>query len=129
MTSPDQEPDLLRAYEALLACSAQMLDAARDADWEALIERESEYLAQVEGLQQLDDAQTRLDEQALERKARLLEQLLEQDKEIRQRLLDRREELSRLILGSRQQKALSKTYCYYQGASEVVEAARRFVPS
>ncbi|MBK1703300.1 flagellar protein FliT [Halochromatium glycolicum] len=129
MASSDQQQDLLLAYEALLGCSAQVLEAARAADWEALIERQSDYLAQVETVQRLDDGQVPLDEQALERKAELLASLLEQDEEIRQRLIDRRHELSRLIIDSRQQQALSRTYSFYQEASEVVEAAQRFTTS
>lgn len=77
-------------------------------------------------LQQLDAMVPELDDSGLKRKARLLERLLEQDGEIRQRLLDRRQELSEMILGSRQKQALSRTYSYYQQASEVIEAAQRF---
>lgn len=126
MTSHSDQQHLLLAYEALLECSEQMLVAARAAEWERLIDLQGDYLARVEMLQQLDAMVPELDDSGLKRKARLLERLLEQDGEIRQRLLDRRQELSEMILGSRQKQALSRTYSYYQQASEVIEAAQRF---
>lgn len=118
----------LLAYEALSRCSARMLEAARQADWETLIELQSEYLGQVEALQQSDDADAALDQGEREHKAKLLRVLLDQDREIRERLVARREQLSQMIVGSRQQQNLSRTYSYYQGTSEVIEAAQRFSP-
>ena len=129
MAPADQQHDLLHAYEGLLACSERMLAAAREADWEQLIECQGDYLAQVEVLKQIDEAQAHLDAAELEQKAVLLERLLEQDREIRQRLRDRRDELSALIKGARQQRALSRSYAFYQDISEIVEAAQRFSTS
>ncbi len=117
---------LLNTYERLQACSERMLSYAREADWEALIEVQGDYLAEVETLHRVEDEQMVLDRDAQGRKADLLKQIIEQDQEIRQLLMDRRQELAQLILGSRQQLTLSRTYSYYQGASEVVEAAQRF---
>ena len=121
-----RQEELLSAYERLQLCSERMLAYARDANWEALIAVQGDYLAEVETLHRVEDKQMGLDRDAEERKAELLEKILEQDKEIRQRLIDRRQELAQLILGSRQQLTLSRTYSYYQGTSEVVEAAQRF---
>lgn len=120
------QQDLLAAYEALLECSEKMLKHAREADWEALIDLQSTYLAQVETLHRFEDQQMILDQRASARKAELLEQLLEQDQEIRRHLTDRRSELTQMISGSRQQLALSRTYRFYQGTSEVIEATQRF---
>ncbi|WP_201220164.1 flagellar protein FliT [Halochromatium roseum] len=103
-----------------------MLKSAREADWEALIDLQSSYLAQVETLRHFDDEPMLLGQEADGRKAELLKQLLESDQEIRQRLMDRRHELTQMISGSRQQLALSRTYSFYQETSEVIEAAQRF---
>jgi len=124
--SSTQQQALLKAYERLLECSEKMLKLACAADWEALIELQSSYLAEVEMLHHFDDEQMMLEQWAIRRKAELLKQLLERDQAIRQRLMDRRRELTRMIQGSRQQLALSRTYSYYQGTSEVIEAAQRF---
>lgn len=121
-----RQHDLLTVYEALLACSERMLKSAREADWEALIDLQSSYLAQVETLRLFDDEPVILDQEANGRKAELLKQLLESDQEIRQRLMDRRRELAQMISGSRQQLALSRTYSFYQETSEVIEATQRF---
>jgi flagellar protein FliT len=130
-TTPSYQQQLLDAYENLLACSDKMLKAACEADWEALIDLQGTYLSQIETLRHLDDAQTMLDEAGNERKAELLAQLLEQDRAIRQRLNDRRHELTSMILGSKHELALSRTYRFYQEASEaeVIEAKQRFKSS
>lgn len=131
-TIPDQQ-QLLDAYETLLACSGKMLKAACEADWEALIDLQGSYLAEIEALQQHEDARIALDDAGRARKAELLEQLLGQDREIRKRLNDRRQELTSMILGSKHELALTRTYGYYQeisdAESEVIEAAQRFKSS
>lgn len=122
-----RQEEVLSAYARLLACSEKMLHDAREANWEALIERQSDYLAEVETLQHVEDQQTVLDRDAQGRKAELLKQIIDQDQELRRLLMDRRRELAQKILGSRQQLALSRTYSFYQGTSEeVVEASERF---
>ncbi|MFP4061815.1 MAG: flagellar protein FliT [Halochromatium sp.] len=129
-TTPDQQ-QLLDAYETLLACSGRMLKAAREADWEALIDLQGTYLTEIEMLRHLEDAEVALDDDGRQRKAALLEQLLAQDREIRQRLNDRRNELSSMILDSKHELALTRTYRYYQEVSEaeVIEATQRFKSS
>lgn len=124
--SSTRQQDLLTAYEGLLACSERMLKSARESDWEALIDLQSSYLAQVETLRGFDDEPMILGQKTNGRKAELLKQLLEADQEIRQHLMDRRCELTQMISGSRQQLALYRTYSFYQETSEVIEAAQRF---
>ncbi|MEA3639765.1 MAG: flagellar protein FliT [Lamprobacter sp.] len=126
LEASSRQQELLQAYECLLTCSARMLNAAREADWEALIALQGRYLEQMETLRGLDDEQMILDQEVNNRKIELLEQLVEQDQEIRKRLMERREALTQMILGSRHQLALSRTYSFYQGTSEVIEAAQRF---
>lgn len=105
----DREEMLLAAYCTLRETSARMLALARSGEWEALIERESRYLVQVERIRRMD-AQQSLSGERAERKAALLEQILEQDMEIRQRLISRRDELGELIGSSRRQQALNRAY-------------------
>lgn len=100
---------VLGAYESLLMTSSDMLQLARDADWGALVAKESDYLVMVERIHRLD-AQQPLDDIAAELKADLLEKILEQDLEVRRRLLERREELSQLMGTSRRRKALVRAY-------------------
>lgn len=117
---------VIAAYEALLSRSSRMLDSARAADWEALVDQETEYVVQVERLGRLD-AEQPLDDERGERKAELLERILEQDLEIRQRLVERRDELDRLIGSGRQQLALSRTYGPQQAPSRTIDAEWRFI--
>ncbi|MCH4562973.1 flagellar protein FliT [Halomonas sp. EGI 63088] len=117
---PDARQVLLGAYEALLDRSSRMLDSARDADWEALVDLETQYVVQVEHISRLD-AELPLDDEGGERKAELLERILEQDLEIRQRLVARRDELDRLIGSGRRQLALSRTY-----GPQTIDAEQRF---
>ncbi len=120
-----RQEELLRVYDRLRVCSERMLSYARDANWEALIELQSDYLAEMEHLHRVEDQQLVLDRGAQGRKAELLKQIIEQDQEIRRLLMERQRELTELILGSRQQLAVSRTYSVYQGTSEVVEANQR----
>lgn len=107
--SADRQELLLAAYESLLEASLRMLATARAADWDALVELESDYLVRVERIRRMD-AQQQLDDNAASRKAALLERILEQDMEIRRRLVERRDELGRMIGSSRRQQALSRAY-------------------
>lgn len=126
METPARQQELLSAYDRLRRRSEKMLTYARDANWEALIELQSGYIAEVETLHRIEDGEVVLDQAARGRKADLLKQIIDQDREIRELLVDRRRELTQMILGSRQQLALARTYSFYQGTSEVVEAAQRF---
>lgn len=119
------QESVIAAYEALLRHSSRMLDAARAAEWEALVEQEAEYVVQIEHLGRLD-AERSLDAERGVRKAELLERILEQDLETRQRLVERRDELGLLVGSGRQQLALSRTYGPQQAPSRTIDAERRF---
>ncbi|GHE21311.1 flagellar protein FliT [Halomonas urumqiensis] len=123
---PSSSAALLEAYEALLARSSRMLDAARAADWEALIGQETGYVVDVERLRRRE-AELPLDAAEASRKADLLERILAQDLEIRERLLERREALATLIGSSRQTLALSRAYGP-QKAPEVITMDDRRAP-
>jgi len=116
---------LVGAYESLLERSTRMLATVRAADWDGLVDQETQYVVQVERLRRLD-AEQPLDDHHAALKAALLERILEQDLEIRQRLIARRDELDRLIGSSRKQLALSRAYGPQQGGSTTIQAEQRF---
>ncbi|WP_148254130.1 flagellar protein FliT [Aidingimonas lacisalsi] len=105
---PPQEA-LLSVYESLLERSSRMLTQAREEDWEALIEEESQYVIDIERVSRLE-GQEALNGEQQARKESLLEQILEQDMEIRRRLLNRRDELGELIGTARRQRDLHRAY-------------------
>lgn len=122
--APVSSDAVLDAYTRLLTRSESMLEAALAADWEALVDQETEYVQQVERLPTLD-AGTSLDGEAQRHKAELLERILENDLEIRRHLIQRRDELGELIGVSRRQRDLQRTY----GAGArpgVIDAGSRF---
>ncbi|WP_275287429.1 flagellar protein FliT [Halomonas elongata] len=115
---------VLDAYTRLLTRSESMLESALAADWEALVDQETEYVQQVERLSTLD-AGVSLDGEEQRHKAELLERILENDLEIRRHLIQRRDELGELIGVSRRQRDLQRTY----GAGArpgVIDAGSRF---
>ncbi|MDT8893199.1 flagellar protein FliT [Halomonas sp. I1] len=115
---------VLDAYTRLLTRSESMLESALAADWEALVDQETEYVQQVERLSTLD-AGVSLDGEEQRHKAELLERILANDLEIRRHLIQRRDELGELIGVSRRQRDLQRTY----GAGArpgVIDAGSRF---
>ena len=106
---PTSQQTLVEHYEALLTRTHGMLNAARDADWPALVDQESCYLVQVERLATLEAGRP-LDAEHRARKATLLEEILENDLEIRARLIERRDELGELIGAAQRQRKLRHAY-------------------
>ena len=106
------ETNPLTHYESIAAASGRMLRAARDADWDTLIEQEKVCAALIEALRAAD-AERKLSGEALERKAAIIRQVLAEDAEIRrltQPWLRRLEELLRV---SSNQLRLGGTYGTY----------------
>ncbi|GHC32957.1 flagellar protein FliT [Aidingimonas halophila] len=106
-TTPQEA--LISFYEGLLARSTRMLTQAREEDWDALIEEESQYVIDVERLSRIE-GQDAMSQEQQARKDSLLERILEQDMEIRQRLIARRDELGQMIGTTRRQRDLHRTY-------------------
>src|SRR5690554_3545944 len=100
---------VLEGYAQLRRQIAIMLELARAAEWDALLERQSGYLELGDRVRLLD-GQGELDQQAAQRKAELLEAILTDDLAIRELLLARREELGQLMESSRRQRALNRSY-------------------
>ena len=80
--------DTIAYYESVAAASDEMLEAARQQAWEALIAAE-QRCAELIGRLQAADAESRLDEAGQRRKAEIIRRVLADDAEIR-RLLDPR---------------------------------------
>ncbi|WP_043531808.1 flagellar protein FliT [Litchfieldella xinjiangensis] len=117
---PMTQEQLIVAYETLLQRSCRMLDWARQEDWNALVNEESQYVIEVERLSQVDGTLL-LDASQQERRAQLLERVLENDLEIRQRLMARRDALSELIGSSQRKRDLNRAYRPPAGASPLPE--------
>ena len=76
--------EIIGTYEAILEVTGQMLDAARDNDWNRLVEREQECRRLVEGLMNARSGQDIvLDPQMRRRKVEIIRKVLADDAEIR----------------------------------------------
>ncbi|MCC5883215.1 MAG: flagellar protein FliT [Halomonas sp.] len=116
---------VLDGYAQLRQQVAIMLELAKAGEWDALIERQSDYLQLADRLRQLDkDAE--LDDEGMQRKAELLEAILADDLAIREHLLARRSELGQLMGNSRRQRELHRSYG--KQAAAIVDASDKFGP-
>ncbi|NIC04287.1 flagellar protein FliT [Halomonas sp. DX6] len=116
---------VLDGYVRLRQQVAVMLELARSGEWDALIERQSDYLQLADRLRQLDKEAV-LDPEGLQRKAELLEAILADDLAIREQLMARRSELGHLMDTSRRQRDLHRSYG--KQAASVVDASDKFGP-
>lgn len=74
--------DIIETYEAILAVTGQMLEAARSADWDLLVEREQHCRVLVEKLMAARNA-AELDAATRKRKAEIIRKVLSDDAAIR----------------------------------------------
>jgi flagellar protein FliT len=86
-----------------------MLVAARQADWERLIERERECCRQVQTLAAAQ-VETRLDPPFQRRKIEIIHKVLAGDAEIRDLTEPRMARLQQLVSGTRQERRLISAY-------------------
>jgi flagellar protein FliT len=76
--------EMIRTYEHILSVTAQMLDAARAADWDLLLKREQECRQLVQGLMTTrSDNEFVLEPQVRKRKVEIIRKVLADDAEIR----------------------------------------------
>ncbi|MFD2190273.1 flagellar protein FliT [Pistricoccus aurantiacus] len=122
--APIETPkQVVEYYEALLARSGRMLQAAREGDWETLLDEQSHYVIEIDRLSQYEP-ELELDESCRDSKSALVERILEQDVELRQLLEAKRDALGEMIGSSQRKRDLGKAY---QSGSRVVDASERFV--
>ena len=76
--------EMIRTYENILAITAQMLEAARAADWDLLVNREQECRQLVESLMDTrNENNIVLEPQVHKRKVEIIRKVLADDAEIR----------------------------------------------
>jgi len=75
-------PQIIAAYETILAITGQMLEAARNGDWDSLVALEQDCKNQVEQLIAENGGQP-LSSQFQQRKAEIIRKVLADDAEIR----------------------------------------------
>jgi len=96
-------------YQELLLLSAQMLDAARAGNWDAMDELQRIYVAEVDELRRLDH-EAGLDDAEAARRHVLLEQILAHDAAIRNLVSPQLARLGALLDSSRRSSVLHRTY-------------------
>ncbi len=78
----NEAKSLLNCYESIAGLTERMLGVARDGDWDALIDLEMQYRAQVDSIKQLD-ASLPLSEDERARKHAVIRRILADDAAIR----------------------------------------------
>jgi flagellar protein FliT len=101
--------EIVQAYENILFLTEEMLEAARQSDWERLIERERECCRQVQALAaaQVD---TRLEPPFHRRKLEIIHKVLAGDAEIRDLIEPRMARLQEMLSGNRRERQLINVY-------------------
>ncbi len=101
--------EIIQAYENILSLTEEMLIAARQEDWERLIERERECSRQVQKLAaaQVD---TQLDPPFQQRKIEIIHKVLAGDAEIRGLAEPRMARLQTLVSGTHRERQLIAAY-------------------
>lgn len=101
--------DIIQTYEAILEITAQMLEAARSADWDRLVEREKQCRALVDKLMaaRMD---VELDDDARRRKAEIIRKVLSDDAAIRDLTQPWMARLQHLLTSAGQERRLQAAY-------------------
>ncbi len=95
-------------YESVATASAEMLEAARRQDWDALVSAERRCAGIISLLKTRGESP--LDERGRERKAEIIRRVLADDAEIRRLLDPRMRELERLLTGAVTRKRVNNAY-------------------
>ncbi|WP_353192895.1 flagellar protein FliT [Pandoraea pnomenusa] len=106
---------LLNCYESIAGLTERMLGVARGGDWDALIDLEAQYRAQVDSIKQLDAALP-LTEDERARKHEIIRRILADDAAIRDLVVPRLAHLDAMINNTRRQRALHEVYGLNLGA-------------
>lgn len=106
--------EVISLYETVAVITGQMLAAARDSDWERLVELESRCARHVETLR-LSEPPEPLTGESRVRKVRIIQKILADDREIRNLTEPWMTQLSRLISSTGTERKLSRAYGASQG--------------
>ena len=103
--------EMIRTYENILAITAQMLEAARAADWDLLVNREQECRQLVESLMNLrNENNIVLEPQIHKRKVEIIRKVLADDAEIRNLTEPWMQRLQHLLTSVGQERKLRAAY-------------------
>lgn len=101
--------EIISLYENVASLTNQMLNAARDRDWERLSLLESDCSLKVEAIKTADTP-TRLSPELKERKIRVIKKILADDREIRDITEPWMTELSQLMRSSNTAMKVNTAY-------------------
>jgi flagellar protein FliT len=103
--------EVIGTYENILAVTAQMLDAARAADWDLLVRREQECRQLVESLLNTrSESEIILEPQLRRRKVEIIRKVLADDAEIRNLTEPWMQRLQHLLTSVGQERKLHAAY-------------------
>jgi flagellar protein FliT len=106
--------EVISLYETVAVITDQMLVAARNSDWDRLVELESRCARHVETLR-LGEPPVALTGESRVRKVKIIQKILADDREIRNLTEPWMAQLSRLINSTGTERKLSQAYGASQG--------------
>jgi len=101
--------EMIKTYECILTVTGEMLEAARAADWDRLVEREGRCRMLVEQLKATGDHVV-LDDSARRRKTEIIRQVLSDDAAIRDLTQPWMARLQQLISSAGRERQLHAAY-------------------
>lgn len=101
--------EIIQTYESILAVTAEMLEAARNNDWDRLVEREQHCRDLVGRLMQAREPAP-LDPASRKRKAQIIRQVLADDAAIRDLTQPWMARLQHLMTSTSQERRLNTAY-------------------
>jgi flagellar protein FliT len=102
--------ELIAAYERILGTTGRMLEAARKADWDGLIELEQACRVDIDRVVGLGGDMPRLPEELQRRRAEIIRGVLDADAQIRDLTQPWMAQLEQLIGATRNSRRLSGSY-------------------
>jgi flagellar protein FliT len=103
--------EMIRTYEDILSVTAQMLDAARAADWEGLVTREQQCRELVENLMRVrGENEITLEPTIRKRKVEIIRQVLADDAEIRNLTEPWMQKLQHMLTSVKHERKLHAAY-------------------
>jgi flagellar protein FliT len=101
---------ILNVYRSISAKTGEMLDAAKNSDWDRLVSLEQDCRELAEMLKRVDDGAPRLGAAYLQRKADLIHKVLSDDAEIRKFTEPWMIQLAAYLGSARQECQLQRAY-------------------
>ena len=102
--------EIIAVYETVAILTGQMLEAARNGDWDELAVLESRCTSQVDILRNEESPIPALSGAIREKKVKIIQQILEDDREIRNLTEPWMAQLSALINSASAERKLTQAY-------------------